>query len=236
MELLSKRVYEILKAKGVGTLHHANSVITSCQFLRAGSLVSRGSAQRNGMYQTPQKSDRIDKAYGIWFDIFTDSVDIHARASRANVYGPVQFILNSELIKDTYTGKVWVTKLNPTKWAGKSHAQRWFTSEKDLEENFVYGRFDQMIVFRHCGGELPFGDYLKELILDDPQLEMPEPHIDYYSMAYGALRLAMTEGGIETEITKRVCSNLCSCVNSYQSNIEWAEQMFMPGIHQPDAT
>lgn len=128
-----------------------------------------------------------------------------------------------------------MTKANPTKWAGMAHPQRWFSSEEDLEKNFVLGRFDQMIVFRHCGGELPFADHLKEIILDDPQLEMPEPHIDYYSMAYGALRLAMTEGRVEVEITKRECSSTCSCVNSYQSNIERAEKMFVPGVQQPEA-
>lgn len=230
MELDPERIYEILKDKGVETLHHANSVITSCQFLRSGSLISRGTIQRNEMYQTPQKSDALDIKYGIWFDIFTDSVDIHARASRVNFYGPVLFVLDSEIIRDTYTGNVWVTKLNPTKWAGQTYEQRWFTSEEDMERNFVYGRFDQMIVFRHSGGELYFKDYLREIILDDPQLEVPEPHIDYYSMAYGALRLAMTEGGIDAEISKRECRKYCRCVRRYQSNTEWAEQMFFPGI------
>ena len=230
MELHSQSVYEILKAKRVNMLHHANSVITSCQFLRSGSLISRGTIQRAEMYQTPQASDDIDIEYGVWFDIFTDSVDIHARASRANYYGPVLFVLDSEIIKDAYTGNVWVTKLNPTKWNGKPYEQRWFTSEEDLERNFVYGRFDQMIVFRHCGGELPLKDYLKEIILDDPQLEVSDPHIDYYSMAFGALKLAMAEGGIDSEIRKRECVKYCRCVKRYQSNTKWAEQMFFPGI------
>ncbi|MDT4956141.1 MAG: hypothetical protein QOJ02_4279 [Acidobacteriota bacterium] len=230
MELHAESVYEILKEKGVETLHHANSVITSCQFLRSGSLISRGTIQRNEMYQTPQKSDGLDIEYGIWFDIFTDSVDIHARASQVNYYGPVLFVLDSRIIKDTYTGKVWVTKLNPTKWGGHPYEKRWFTSEEDLERKFVYGRFDQMIVFRHCGGELSFKDYLEEIILDDPQLEESEPHIDYYSMAYGALRLAMTEGGIDVEVRKRECEKYCRCVKRYQSKPKWATQMFFPGI------
>jgi len=140
----------------VDTIYHANSVITACQFLRTSSLMSRGTVERKELYQTPQKSDQTDRQYGIWFDIFVDSVDIHARAKTVNAYGPVLFVIDSELIKNTYTGKVWVTKLNPTKWNDKTHEQKWFVSSDNLKDNFVRGRFDQMIVFRHCGGELPF--------------------------------------------------------------------------------
>lgn len=232
MELSSKKVFEVLMEKGVEKLHHANSVITSCQFLRNSALISRGTAQREGLFQTSQKSDRIDRQYGIWFDVFTDSVDIHSRASRANLYGPVQFVLSSEILTETYTGKIWVTKLNPTKWAGKSYKQRWFTSIEDLRENFVLGRFDQMIVFRHCGGVLPFKNHIEKIILDNPQLEITEPNVDYYSMAFGALRLAITEGKIDTEIIQRKCVSHCSCVSYYADNIDWAEQMFMPGLSE----
>lgn len=231
MEMPSKRVYEILKDKGVSSLHHANSVITSCQFLRKGSLMSRGTVDRLGLFQTSQKSDRIDKNYGIWFDVFADSVDIHKRASRANAYGPVLFELDLAIIKNAYTGRVWVTKCNPTKWSRIiNHEKRWFTSAQDLEENFSYGTFDQMIVFRHCGGELPIGDHLKKIILDDPRFETEKYEIDYFSMAYGALKLATTEGGIKTPIEKRECVAGCSCLDDYNSGIVDPVTMFSPKL------
>ena len=230
MEIPSKVVYEILLSKGINRIYHANSVITSCQFLRNGSLLSRGTVDRKQMFQTPQKSDKADRGYGIWFDLFVDSVDIHARARRANAYGPVLFVLNSEIIKKAYTGKVWVTKINPTKWAGKTHEQRWFMSAKDLEDNFVLGRFDQMIVFRHSGGELPICDYLEKIILDDPQLESPRGNIDYFSMAYGALKLAMTEGRMNVKINKRECSTDCSCITDYEGDTDRSMAMFIPKI------
>src|SRR3989304_10061841 len=148
MEIASKRVFEILQEKGVDTICHANSVLTACQFLRSGSLMSRGTVYRKGLYQTPQKSDRIDRKYGIWFDVFTDSVDIHNRARQANCYGPVLFVIDSELIKKTYTGRVWVTKLNPTKWKGNEHRERWFEYDSGHSIDFARGNFDQMIVFR----------------------------------------------------------------------------------------
>jgi hypothetical protein len=120
MEIPSKDVFDVLAEKGVDSIHHVNNVMTACQFLRTGSLLSRGTALRRGLYQTPQTSDPLDKSFGIWFDVFTDSVDIHNRASRANVYGPVLFVFDAALIKRTYTGRVWVTKLNPTKSIAKA--------------------------------------------------------------------------------------------------------------------
>lgn len=228
MEIPAKQVYGILKDNGVKAIYHANSVITSCQFLRAGSLLSRGTVERQGLYQSAQRSDQIDKKYGIWFDIFADCVDIHQRASKANIYGPVLFIFDSDIIKDT--GGVWMTKLNPTKWVGKQHEQKWFISAEDLKSNFKYGDFGQMVVFRHCGGELPFKNYLREIILDDPDLKSRKSNIDYYSMAFGALRLAITDGRINVEIKKRQCPKNCKCLEYYKSNLKKTNEMFIPKI------
>lgn len=229
MEIPSKQVYEVLKNKGVESIYHANSVITACRFLRSGSLMSRGTVERKGLYQTPQDSDLIDKKKGIWFDVFADPIDIHDRAKRANLYGPVLFVLDLEIISKSYAGKVWITKLNPMKWGHKQHNRKWFTSKKDLKDNFVYGEFDHMIVFRHCGGELPFKKYLRKIILDDPSLKS-RAGIDYYSMAYGAIRLAMTDGGINERITKRECRPSCQCKNYYGTNRQKTKELFVPGI------
>lgn len=169
MNIKSSYVLEILKNEGVNYIYHANSVANACIFLKSKSLVSRGNVERLGIKQTPQSSDGIDKRNSIWFDVFTDSVDIHFRASSINVYGPVLFEINADIIKHAYTGNIWITKLNPTKWKGKSRKERWFQDRKELEENFDKGTFDHMIVFRHCGGELPFKNHLRKIILDDPK-------------------------------------------------------------------
>ncbi|MHC4405278.1 MAG: hypothetical protein ACYTG0_36995 [Planctomycetota bacterium] len=106
MEIQSKKVFDILAENGVTEVYHANSVITACQFLREGALLSRGTVDRKGWYQTAQSSDLDDKKHGIWFDIFADSVDIHHRARRKNAYGPVLFVLDAKIIRKAYTGKV----------------------------------------------------------------------------------------------------------------------------------
>jgi hypothetical protein len=215
---------------GVRCIHHANTVLTACQFLRAKSLLSRGTAARRGLKQTQQYTDELDKRYGIWFDVFVDSVDIHARASTENHYGPVLFVLDVDLIKKAYTGRVWVTKLNPTKWKGNPEHSRWFQSREDLKDNFAYGTFDHMIVFRHCGGELPFGSYLREIILDDPHLVTNPGEVDLYGIAYGALRFAMTEAGLVVPIQRRQCADRCRCKDNYLQHPQKAYERFVPEI------
>lgn len=227
MDIPSKHVYEALISKDITELHHANSVATACQFLKTKSLLSRGTVERLGVYQTPQSSDDIDKRNGIWFDVFADSVDIHNRAKRANAYGPVMFVFDTDLIKSSYTGRIWVTKLNPTKWSGKTENERWFQNKKDLEENLVKGRFDQMLVFRHCGGALPFKKYLKKIILDDPKLK-DEDGVNFYSMAVGALRLAMSDSGVDVPIERRVCKAGCVCQEQYRDDDDRFLLMFNP--------
>ena len=229
MDIPSKHVYEALANHGVDELHHANSVATSCQFLRAKSLLSRGTVERLGLAQTGQRSDDPDKRYGIWFDVFADSVDIHARANRANRYGPVIFVLDSDIIVKSYTGRLWVTKVNPIYWKGKSEADRWFQDRDDLEQNYQRGDFGQMVVFRHCGGELPFKRYLKRIVRDDPQQSTDEG-VDFFSMAVGALGLALQDAGLDIPIQRRACSTRCTCTQDWAKDHDQLRAMFDPRI------
>ena len=227
MDLPSSVVHKALVDEGATHIHHANTVLTACHFLRARSLLSRGSVEQRGSVQTAQQSDGLDKHYGIWFDVFTDSVDIHARANSENHYGPVLFVLDVDLIEKAYTGRVWVTKLNPTKWKGKTKEERWFQSKDDLAENFTYGTFDHMVVFRHRGGELPFGRFLAKIVLDDPRMQTDEG-LDLYSVGYGALRSAITDAGLDVPIERRVCAAHCACRRHYRQNEESTLERFLP--------
>jgi len=231
MEILPKRIYETLKDKGVSSIYHANSVITSCHFLRNRYLMSHDAVARLGLVQKSLLSDQIGKNYGIWNDIFTDSVDIHSQHDNVNIHGPVLFELDIEIIKNTYTGKVWVTKSNPSDWeANTNHERRWFVSANDLDHYFTHGNSNHMAIFRHCGGKLPIHNHLKRIILDDPQLQTDTYQIDYFSMAYGAIKLAMTEGGIDAPIEKRTCKSGCSCLQNYRDSFTDAEKLFSPSL------
>lgn len=219
-------VYDTLVEEGVEHIYHANSVLTSCQFLRNKALMSRGSVEGMKLHQTAPSSDEIDKRMSVWFDVFADSVDIHDRVKNVNHYGPVLFVLDVEILRKSYTGRIWVTKLNPTKWAGMSHAERWFESREDLKENFSEGTFDHMIVFRHCGGFLPFGSCLKRIIVDDPKMEVGK--VDVFSGGCGALMLAMVDAGLDIPIVRRRCKPKCRCTATYEANEDRTTEMFLP--------
>ncbi|MFC1613925.1 hypothetical protein ACFL5K_01360 [Gemmatimonadota bacterium] len=228
MEIAAKNIYDVLQSKGINKLYHANSVITACQFLRYKALLSRGAVEKLQCYQTPQKTDSLDKRYGIWHDIFLDTADYHNKISRRNLYGPVLFKINIESITVNYTGPLWMTKLNPTKWSGKKLSERWFNSKEDLETNFVSGEFDHMLVIRHTGGEFPLGNSLNEIIIDDPNLES-ESKVKLYDMAYGAIQYAISESGSKVPIKKRECKNSCECLEQYRSDRNKTEQLYWPG-------
>ena len=229
MDLPSKHVHSVLVDAGVTDIYHANSVTTACHFLKLKSLLSRGSTERRGLRQTGQSSDEIDKRHGLWVDVFADSVDIHERASKRNRYGPVVLRFDVGIIEKTYTGRIWVAKLNPTKWSGTKRDERWFQTKADLDSNFTLGTFDHMLVFRHCGGELPFAGFLQEVIIDDPKMKTADG-ADLFSIAYGAVRLALSETRLNVPISKRECASRCKCKSEYKAAEEATHEMFVPDV------
>jgi hypothetical protein len=70
VDLPSKVVFDVLESNNVTKLHHANSVVTSCQFIKQRALLSRGTVETMKLNQTDQYSDEDDKRYSLWFDVF----------------------------------------------------------------------------------------------------------------------------------------------------------------------
>ncbi len=227
MEISSVNVYKKLLDSNVSEIYHSNSLLTSCLFLQKRRIISRGNVSRDGYYQTSQSSDKIDKKYGIWHDIFFDTVDIHKRASRRNQYGAITFVLDVEILKKLYTGKIWVTKKNPTKWGDIKTKDRWFQNKIDLDTNLIIGNFDQMLVLRHCGGSLPFDKYLKRIIVDNPQQKDTFSNLDFLSEAIGAIKLAQHIGNLEVPLINRNCNSFCKCHKEYE-NKDILFKMFSP--------
>jgi hypothetical protein len=227
MEINALQAFEILKGKGIDYLHHANSVQTSCSFLKTGCLTSRGSTISRGLRQTDQMSDNLDRKYGVWFDVFTDSVDIHQRASRRNKYGPVLLKIKSEILTASDMPPCWITKKNPTKWVENEPLEnRWFSSIDELQNLFKMGEFDQMIVFRHIGGVLPIKNFVNEIILDDPNQEYYG--LKFYDLAAGALFSAANESDMKITIYKRLCNIGCTCQNEYLFQPQNVLKYFFP--------
>jgi hypothetical protein len=234
MELEARRVLDLLLERGVETLYHANTVTTACAFLQWGALLSRGTVELLGLSQTPQKSDATDRRDGIWFDVFTDTVDIHERAARRNLYGPVLFVLDARLLGQDDLPALWVTKKNPSRWqSGEAPGERWHTSLAELEANFVPGRFEQMVVFRHVGGILPFREHLRELVVDDPGITGADEK-DLFSFAVGALAAAWGLSRSQPlPVRKRACAPACLCKSEYRADLNAALEAFLPRFVPP---
>lgn len=215
MELDAREVLRVLREKGVTTLHHANSVRTACSFLRQGKLLSRGTLDELGLPQTDQQTDSLDQSFGLWYDIFVDTVDIHYRARRRNNYGPVLFELNLEVFEQDWLAYVWVTKSNPKNWTEEtSYGERYFGSIQELSDSFVYGSFDKLFILRSAGGVLRLNQFLSRIVLDKTDRDLNG--VRAYDQAIGALRASCVAGGLsDVEITFHACQQNCSCANSY---------------------
>lgn len=212
-------VYNVLKGKNIHNLYHANTVTTSCTFLKVGGLASRGYVADLGLPQTSQYTDGVDKKYGIWYDVFADTVDIHYRAGRIkfNQYGSVLFVLDLAILKALPAkSEVFVTKKNPTKWIeGEPIDKRFFTTPDELESSLVFGEFDQMVVVKTRSGILPFPEGTIPIILDDPQRALSDG-TSAFLHATDRLETAAL-GNIPIHLTKRICRRDCRCIELYKT-------------------
>jgi hypothetical protein len=216
---------EVLRGKGVEALHHVNSVRTSCTFLGAGRMLSRAYVENNRLAQTIQTSDAIDKKFGIWGDVFLDGVDIHSRARRNNHYGPVLFVLDLEsVLRDkSLEGCVRITRENPIHWRiDQAEEERFFTSCKDFAESYSFGDFGRMFTVRTKEGWIPLQPHLRVIILDDPSIQ--DRKKDAFQNARDALQQSAKTGGINVEVRKRSCSEICRCKEIYRKGWTFAHK------------
>jgi hypothetical protein len=212
-------VYNVLLGIDATQLYHANSVTTSCTFLEYGGLLSRGYVEDHRLSQTPQYSDNDDKKYGIWHRIFVDHVDIHHRAGRTkgpNKYGPVLFVLDSDVLTKLPKGsEVSVTKKNPVNWRqGEPIEEQWFKDTQELAANLSYGDFDKILVIKTPSGTLDFPDRQVQIFLDNPKRKISSGD-DAYPYAEKRLRVAARSGKVKVSIDPHKCRPNCSCLEIY---------------------
>ncbi|MGG2197370.1 hypothetical protein [Paenibacillus validus] len=221
MRLNPIAVYDYLTSIGITHLYHANTVKTSCTFLRTGGLLSRGAVEHFGLVQTPQSSDEIDKRYNVWNDIFLDSVDLHGgRFPRQNLYGPVLFKIKLNVLRHPTLPELWVTKDNPTRWYdGQVDSERYMNGIEEFKTLYANGSYKEMITIRNTYGFLPFDSYLEEIILDDPQLRIVSDGRVFFDEAAHALKDAMKSCSYNLDNvtrTRRICNIGCYCRENYK--------------------
>lgn len=207
----AKIVKNCLLNAGVDHLYHVNTVVTSLSFINQCGLLSRQTAEILGVAQTPQSSDDIDREFGIYNDIFFDSVDIHDRAKLPNEYGPVMFVYSVDVLDTLTEYDICITKDNPIYWEdGMQDNEKYFNNEKEILFGFSKGDFNKHITVRNISKPLPF-DYLEEIVIDNPGTM----NYELLTEAKGALEAAAKNIGLRIPITVRNCSANCGCHQKY---------------------
>lgn len=212
MLLINEDIKNVLMQHQVEGLFHANTVLTSISFLKNKGLCSRQYIdQLSDSYQTRQYSDAGDQQFGIYNDIFFDSVDIHRRAHRCNQYGPVMFVYNLDLLSaPELNNKVRITKDNPIRWKSEMNLEdRYFVNLFELQNGFCKGAFKQHITL-HDVHKISF-QHLKFIQLDP----LPKKYQDIFENAYYNLRDSVAKAGLSMNIIIRKCDLQCQCQNQY---------------------
>lgn len=227
MKLVNAELHEVLSAKGVTHLFHANTVATSTSLILAGGLLSRGEVERRNIFQTPQSSDDDDRRFDVWNDIFLDSEDLHKKFRRQNKYGPVLFRFKIDFLLEGDLD-LWITKRNPIYWReGQSSNDRYFQDTSELMK-----AWDEP------------GSQQRMFTIRNPRVPVLFPHLDEITFDYfdgniygekglhaGTITkhslFAATEGleSLRNLVKTRECAPTCYCdknIRNELSNLERA--------------
>lgn len=212
-----------LKQNNINYLYHANTVATSCTFIEHGGLLSRGTVEKLGLFQTHQKSDYIDKQYKVWNDIFLDTQDLHILFNRNNKYGPVVFKFNIDILNMKDLPPLWITKDNPQYWGGNQNlSERYFQStEEYLTTNNQYETQRKMLTLKEVLTKIPFFPYLEEIILDNPAVSLKNKG-NLFEKAKNELINSLNtnlEFKNKNILKIRNCKNTCYCKSNYLKEV-----------------
>ncbi|MGL5257584.1 MAG: hypothetical protein ACRC76_11130, partial [Proteocatella sp.] len=225
MKLNSVELYEFLKRKRYNYFYHANSVTTACTFIEQKGLLSRGDVELNGLVQTEQSSDGVDKTFDVWDDIFLDIVDLHQYFSRQNHYGPVCFVMDIELLLDPEFSNIWITKDNPINWDEDNliFDDNYYSSLQEYTDEFAANIANKsiqkkMFTIRKPHKELFFEKYLVKIILDNPEVEVGG--INLYDEAKTKIENSLNSSGFNINLLKTRSCPSCYCRCNYLKEVE----------------
>jgi hypothetical protein len=233
MKLNNRELHSLFVEKGITHLHHANTVATATTFIEQGGLLSRGDVEDMKLSQTYQASDEEDKQFDVWYDVFVDTADLHDWFGRQNIYGPVLFKFNIDLLlKDDL--EVWVTKNNPMYWhSGLTDVDKYFQSVQELRNEWnTIERQKKMVTIRKPGKPILF-ENLEKIILDDPRVKIYGTHVLSAEMITGLARATVNIQSIRALFEYRSCSS-CYCQSNYlnQVSTEQLARLFLPKEHE----
>ena len=214
MSITVSEIKQLLIDKEVPYLYHANTVATAISFLLKGGLISRGAMEEIHYFQTPQQSDELDKKLGVYYDVFFDSDDIHARAKDLNSYGPVTFVYDIDILDTLKDKVVKLTRDNPIRWSEiTSEEERYFTELASAKIGYHKGAFQQHLIICDMHEPLAFNPHLVRIVIDNPYIDKTE----YFDKAVHAIEKLLNEKEINVPLEVRNCPEECKCHQKYRT-------------------
>lgn len=224
--MTNSEIKQVLLCHGVQQLYHTNTVETSLSFIKNGGLLSRGVCDDMGYPQTRQYTDKTDKLYNIYYDIFFDSMEIQRRTG-VSYYGPVLFVYDIDVLNTIEEGNIHISKLNPDKWRNTvCESERYFLDLNEFSLFYNENDFGQHIILANQTKPLSF-DYLEKIVISDPQTD----DNSIFENAEIALRGALENAQLSVPFIIRDYSYNDRFFNTYASSQKLKEHYCLGG-HQ----
>ena len=171
------------------------------------------------MFQTEQTSDKIDDEFGILDDIFLDGVDIHEKYGKANIYGPVLFVMKPELFLSV-DKPLKITTFNPLYWRNfPTWRSRYLmgTSEFKLRyDDWQNQSASMMFTLNGCDKGIRLADFLEEIVVDVSGFTINEMSMGNYLKT--EIEKTLSANGLEQIPVhiRRHTRQRCACVANYE--------------------
>lgn len=167
---------KFLRERGFSTLCHVNTAATALTFLKNGGLLSRKYVEEHPTtcFQTSQDSDRLDRNFGIFNDIFFDAEDIWNHCGmKYCYYGPITFYYDVKILSKF--SNIYVSKENPVHWNSGCLSDNCFVGIDELKCSILNSSYSWPIanhIMLHNQEILNFGNDLKKILLWCPDVNI----------------------------------------------------------------
>lgn len=214
-----KALVEFLKERGFSTLCHVNTAATALTFLKNGGLLSRKYVEEHPTmcFQTSQDSDRLDRIFGIFNNIFFDAEDIWNHCGmRYCYYGPITFYYDVKILSKF--SNIYVSKENPVHWNSRCLSDNCFIGIDELKCSILNSNYSWPIanhIMLHDQGILNFGNDLKKILFWGPVIDMAGDYKKYIINAYNTLAAWCRYMHIVFDYKQMIDSKWSNIVNDY---------------------
>lgn len=218
MNLTNRELYDFLKFNGIKYLYHVTTISTAIGFIKHGGFISRKLAKDMDISYILRRDEAFYEEFDIYNDIFFNSFDLHIFYKRPNYFGNVTFLVTIDILIDDDMPSIVITKNNPLYW-NKSIKHIYYDTIDEYIKDFYNAMnnlelYQQMYyAFKHCNDIIPFGKYLKTIIVDNPHYSFNRQ--DIFKPSFKRLKKVVRESKLKADLIERKCPSNCMCTLYY---------------------